>query len=38
MDTILGMVTMDDLIALFGDEMSELGKAVSQEFRRENAL
>lgn len=38
LDIILGMVTMDDLIALFGDEMSELGKAVSQEFRRENAL
>ena len=33
-ETILGMVTMDDLIALFGDELSELGKAVSEAFPR----
>lgn len=32
-DATLGMVTMDDLIALLGDEMSELGQAVSQGFR-----
>jgi CBS domain-containing protein len=30
LDTILGMVTMDDLIALFGDEMSELEKTISE--------
>ena len=30
----LGIVTLDDLIALFGYEMSELGKAVSEGFRR----
>ena len=29
----LGIVTLDDLIALFGYEMSELGKAVSEGFR-----
>ena len=33
-ETILGMVTMDDLIALFGDELSELGKSVSEAFPR----
>jgi CBS domain-containing protein len=38
LDTVLGMVTMDDLIALFGDELSELGKAVSERFGRQNAL
>ena len=30
----LGIVALDDLIALFGYEMSELGKAVSEGFRR----
>jgi CBS domain-containing protein len=30
LDTVLGMVTMDDLIGLFGDEMSELGKTISE--------
>jgi len=29
----LGIVTLDDLIALFGYEMSELGKAVSEGLR-----
>ncbi|MBM2805692.1 MAG: putative signal transduction protein with domain [Deltaproteobacteria bacterium] len=29
----LGIVTLDDLIALFGYEMSALGKAVSEGFR-----
>jgi CBS domain-containing protein len=29
----LGIVTLDDLIALFGYEMSEFGKAVSEGFR-----
>jgi CBS domain-containing protein len=37
-DSVLGIITMDDLIGLFGDEMSELGKTVSQGVRRENAL
>ena len=32
LDTIVGIVTMDDLVALFGDEMSALGKAVSERF------
>jgi CBS domain-containing protein len=27
----LGIVTLDDLIALFGYEMSEIGKAISEE-------
>jgi len=29
-DDMLGIVTMDDLIALLGDEMSEIGKAISE--------
>jgi len=31
-DITLGIVTMDDLIALLGDEMSEIGKAIADEF------
>jgi hypothetical protein len=31
-DTTLGIITLDDLIALLGEEMSEIGKAVSEEF------
>lgn len=30
MDHALGIVTLDDLIALFGDEMFDIGKAVSE--------
>ena len=30
LDTILGIVTTDDLIGFFGDELSELGKMVSE--------
>lgn len=37
LDTILGMVTMDDLIALLGDEMSELGKTVSEAIHQRTA-
>jgi CBS domain-containing protein len=37
-DTVLGMVTMDDLIALFGDELSELGKAISERFGQEKHI
>jgi CBS domain-containing protein len=36
-DTTLGIVTVDDLIALLGDEMSEIGKAISEEFPQGNA-
>ena len=36
-DTALGIVTLDDLIAQLGDEMSEIGKAISEEFPRGNA-
>jgi CBS domain-containing protein len=36
-DTTLGIVTMDDLIALLGDEMSEISKAISEEFPRGSA-
>ena len=32
MDTTLGIVTLDDLIALLGDEMSEIGRAVSEAY------
>jgi CBS domain-containing protein len=31
-DTTLGIITLDDLIALLGDEMSEIGKTISEEF------
>jgi CBS domain-containing protein len=36
-DTTLGIVTMDDLIPLLSDEMSEIGKTISEEFQRGNA-
>jgi CBS domain-containing protein len=36
-DTTLGIITLDDLIALLADEMSEIGKAISEEFPRGNA-
>ena len=35
-DTTLGIISLDDLIALFGDEMSEIGKAISEEFPQGN--
>ena len=31
-DKVMGIVTLDDLIALFGDEMWEIGKAVSEVY------
>ena len=37
LDTIVGIVTMDDLIAFFGDEMSELGKTVSERLYQRTA-
>ena len=33
----LGIVTLDDLIALFGYEMSEIGKAIAEELPQGNA-
>ena len=36
-DVTLGIVTMDDLIALLGDEISEIGKAIADEFPLGNA-
>jgi CBS domain-containing protein len=36
-DRTLGIVTLDDLIAQMGNEMSEIGKAISEEFLRGNA-
>ncbi|MGE5216240.1 MAG: CBS domain-containing protein [Chloroflexota bacterium] len=36
-DTTLGIVTFDDLIAQLGDEMSEIGKAISEEFPQGHA-
>jgi CBS domain-containing protein len=36
-DTTLGIVTLDDLIALLGDEMSEIGKAISEGFAQGHA-
>ncbi len=37
LDTTLGIVTLDDLIAQLGDEMSEIGKAISEEITWGNA-
>jgi len=37
LDTTLGIVTMDDLIALLSDEMSEIGKTISEEFSHGSA-
>ena len=37
LDTTLGIVTMDDLIALLSEEMSEIGKTISEEFSRGSA-
>lgn len=31
-DKVMGIVTLDDLIAMFGDEMWEIGKAVSEVY------
>jgi CBS domain-containing protein len=36
-DTTLGIVTLDNLIAQLGDQMSEIGKAISEEFPQGNA-
>jgi CBS domain-containing protein len=36
-DTTVGIVTLDDLIAQLGDEMSEIGKAIAEEFPPGNA-
>ena len=37
LDTTVGIVTMDDLIALLSDEMSEIGKTISEEFSHGSA-
>jgi CBS domain-containing protein len=36
-DSAVGIVTLDDLIAMLGGEMSDIGKAISEEFTRGNA-
>ena len=36
-DTTLGIVTLDDLVAQLGNDMSEIGKAISEEFPQGNA-
>jgi len=36
-DATLGIVTLDDLIAQLGSDMSEIGKAISEEFPEVNA-
>ena len=33
-DTTLGLVTLDDLIAQLGSDISEIGKAISEEFQK----
>jgi CBS domain-containing protein len=35
-NTTLGIVTLDDLVALLGDEMAEIGKAIAEEFPEGN--
>jgi CBS domain-containing protein len=37
LDSTVGIVTLDDLIAMLGDEMFDIGKAISEEFARGNA-
>lgn len=34
----VGIVTLDDLIALLGEEMSDVGKAIAEGFPQENNL
>lgn len=36
-DTTVGIVTLDDLIAQLGEEMSEIGKAIAEEVLQGNA-
>jgi CBS domain-containing protein len=36
-DTTVGLVSLDDLIAQFGSEMSVIGKAIAEEFPEGNA-
>lgn len=36
-DSTVGIVTLDDLIAMLGDEMFDIGKAISDEFARGSA-
>ena len=36
-DTTVGIVTLDDLVAQLGSEMSEISKAIGEEFPRGNA-
>mgnify|MGYP001171347181 FL=1 len=36
-DAAVGIVTMDDLIAILGDEMSDIGKAIAEESLSGNA-
>jgi CBS domain-containing protein len=36
-DSTVGIVTLDDLISMLGDEMSDIGRAISEEFTRGNA-
>lgn len=36
-DTTVGIVTLDDLIAELGDEISDIGKAIAEEFPHGNA-
>ncbi|MGE5303937.1 MAG: CBS domain-containing protein [Alphaproteobacteria bacterium] len=35
-DTIVGIITLDDIIALIANEMSEIGKAISEGFTHGN--
>jgi CBS domain-containing protein len=37
-DTAVGIVTLDDLIAQMGSNMSEIGKAISEEFAQADFL
>jgi CBS domain-containing protein len=35
-EKVVGIVTLDDLIGLLGDEMSEIGKALAEELAYQN--
>jgi Mg/Co/Ni transporter MgtE len=36
-DTTLGIVTLDEVVAQLGDQMSDIGKTISEEFPRGSA-
>lgn len=35
-DTVVGIVTLDDLVAQLGEDMAKIGKAIAEEFPQES--